>query len=769
LTLADNALRHVRNDLGVNHEAWPRQTHIEILDRNVEIVTNNGWSIRNGRSKKNRHCSANVALVSLCAIFATLRPAMAANEERQTAPRQDRQVKLVPEGLEIAGQTYPLLVGSVHYWRLDPNEWRASLLAVKRLGLHFVDTYIPWGVHEVSPGKLELGEADPQRDVAAFCRLAQEVGLFVIIRPGPHINAELTYFGLPKRIVWDGACQARSPEQNPVMLPMLPLAFPVPSYASDAFHDEVARYFQLLGPTLSPLLHPHGPIVLIQVDNEGAFYFREGAYDQDYHPDAIRAYRDFLRAKYGTIDALSVAYGIAEKEGDEPPSDLTRFTSIDPPKRLDAETPTDLVRHLDWSAFQEHLLTTAMARFVRALQAAGLSGLPTVHNLPPGQSATPLDADRLMEVVDFVGQDYYHAAGQTGRQVIARATTELSVRAQALRVPAFASEMGAGFPPFFPPLSEHDSAFTVLTALAYGLRGFNVYMAVERDRWIGSPIDRHGRDRPNAVFWRKLCAALENTAFASLHRATPVRIMIPRLERRIARVMHVFGPLSAAILSTFGLGARECAVEEELGLGYPLAVEVGDFVHAFERALEARGVPYAVVGTDDWAFVGDPKWILCASSGALETAVFERLAAARSRGAHVTLGPRLPKFDETFRAPAASVDGARLGADGRLGPLVREAAEAASAVGQAVDLLGLPTQASDPNEVSVTVHEDVAGHARVVFVINPTDRQVASRVRCSFEASRLVDMIDETEFVAASGVVEVNMRARAVRMLKVLP
>lgn len=184
---------------------------------------------------------------------------MAVNEDRQTAAATDRQVKLVPEGVEIGGRTVPLLAGSVHYWRLDPNEWRACLLAVKKLGLHFVDTYVPWGVHEVSPGKLELGETDPQRDVAKFCRLAEEVGLYVILRPGPHINAELTYFGLPKRIVWDGACQARSPEQNPVMLPMLPLAFPVPSYASDAFHDEVARYFQLLGPALARLSIQTGP------------------------------------------------------------------------------------------------------------------------------------------------------------------------------------------------------------------------------------------------------------------------------------------------------------------------------------------------------------------------------------------------------------------------------------------------------------------------------------------------------------------------------
>ena len=64
--------------------------------------------------------------------------------------------------------------------------------------------------------------------------------MHVIVRPGPHINAELTYFGLPERVVWDRECQARTPRDNPVILPIVPVAFPVPSYASDAFLDETA-------------------------------------------------------------------------------------------------------------------------------------------------------------------------------------------------------------------------------------------------------------------------------------------------------------------------------------------------------------------------------------------------------------------------------------------------------------------------------------------------------------------------------------------------
>jgi beta-galactosidase len=295
-------------------------------------------------------------------------------------------VKLVPGGLDLGGEVVPLYAGSVHYWRLDPSEWRACLEATKALGMRLVDTYIPWGVHEIAPGVLELGERDPQRDVAAFLRLAHELGLYVIARPGPHINAELTHFGIPERIVWDPACQARTPRGNPVMLPMVPFAFPVPSYASEAFIDEAARYFNALGPVLAPLVWPNGPIVLLQVDNEGALYFRDGAYDQDYHPDAVRLYRAFLRKKYGTIEALHAAYprrprpGAEDAEpasgrgpsstrggarGSSPPpapdadADELRFATIEPPTRFDATTPAEVARHLDWAEFHEDLLAGA--------------------------------------------------------------------------------------------------------------------------------------------------------------------------------------------------------------------------------------------------------------------------------------------------------------------------------------------------------------------------------------------------------------------------
>ncbi len=103
----------------------------------------------------------------------------------------------------------------MHYWRLDPDDWRAALVETKKLGVRFIDTYVPWAVHEIGPGEADFGEKDPRLDVASFLRLVHELGLYAIVRPGPHINAELTYFGIPERVIWDPECQARSPRRQP--------------------------------------------------------------------------------------------------------------------------------------------------------------------------------------------------------------------------------------------------------------------------------------------------------------------------------------------------------------------------------------------------------------------------------------------------------------------------------------------------------------------------------------------------------------------------
>lgn len=704
-----------------------------------------------------------------------------------------RGVRLVPGGLEIGGQVVPLLAAAIHYFRLDPEDWFSCLSAAKDMGARLVDVYIPWQVHETSPGAFDFGESDPRRDVAGFLRMAGELGLHAIARPGPHINAEMTYFGIPERVIWDSRCQARSPRHQPVILPMLPLAFPVPSYASDAFFDEAASYFHALGPVLSPLLYPDGPVVLVQVDNEGAFYFRDGLYDQDYHADAVQLYRAYLRDKYKTVQALPAAYSkmLARSEGspasgapggaaDAPGSPAPgpgggegaaelRFTSLEPPVRFDATSLDEVVVHLDWAEAQEAILTGAFRRFRGALEDAGISGLPTMHNLPPGDEATPLSPGVVSRAVDLVGLDYYYQAGAAARSIIARRTGELAAHCEMKGVPPYACEMGAGFPPFFPPLDERDSEFTILTALAFGLRGMNLYMAVERDRWIGAPIDRRGRPRRFAAFFRHLFSALEGVAFHTLRRRLPVRVVIPRSERRLQRALHAFGPFPGTVFAIANAGARERCIEDDLGSGAPLGIEVDTFVRAFEQALDARGVPFAVVeALGDEAPLSGAEWVVCATSGGLSPALFDRLAAAQGEGAVITFGPRRPSLDDSLRPwPAPLPWEALREASGDV-PLFIDSAPATvdSAVAKAIEALGLPTFACEPLGLFATVHEDEGGRPRVLFLINPTDSDVVARVSVPGAVLHEArDLLGDETIPLSGGAVEARLPPKTVRML----
>ncbi len=672
------------------------------------------------------------------------------------------RVRLDPRGLDLGdGKLLPLYAGAMHYWRHTPADWGPGLDALRSLGLHLVDIYVPWAAHEIEPGRFDFGETNPSLDVARFLEMAAARGLSVVLRPGPHINAELTLFGIPERIVWDRECQALTPHGNPVMLPVPPLAFPVPSYASDTFHDETAQWFEALGKVLSRFRYPEGPIVLIQVDNEGALYFRDGPYDQDYHPDAQRLWRDFLREKYGSAVELGVAWG-------DPRASFPRAA---PPQRFDAKDADGLARHLDWVEFHEHLLAHAMARFARALRHAGFGGIPTMHNFPMGESATPLNAARMAGTVDLVALDYYHRATPTEHLIVFRRTSELVSRCDGTHTPAYGAEVGAGFPPFFAPQDTTDSLYTLLTGLAYGLRGFNLYMAVERDRWVGSPIDPHGKRRPFALAYEALVRALEATRFHELRRRAPVRLVIPRSLRRLARATHAFGPLTPALFNVLGAGFRESCLEDDLGFGISPAVEGEAYLRAFERALFARGVPFAYAGGESLEVsLEGAAWVVAVLAGGVKASVLTQLRAARQAGARVTVGPVIPDRDGSMRLLATPHDASDL----ELEPL-ENAARADALVARRIEELGLPTFPVDRGETYVAVHEDDKGVPRVAFVMNPTPTDIVVRVAIE-GAAALVDLLPrldgraaatDTRITRIAGSFEVVAPARTVRMLAV--
>ncbi len=668
-----------------------------------------------------------------------------------------RRARLCRAGLLLEGRELPLLAGSVHYFRLEPHAWRPALEAVKSLGLGLVDTYVPWGVHETAPGIYDFGSSDARLDLVAFLKLSAELGLYAIVRPGPHINAELTYFGIPERIIWDAECQARSAAGRPVVLPVPPLAFPVPSYASKKFQQEAAHWLAAVGKLCAPLCFPDGPVVMMQVDNEGAMYFRDGVYDQDYHPDAVRSYHKFLRQKYESPAELSRALGYD-----------VETLELDPPKQFDALTSRDLGRHLDWAEAQEALLAASFKKLGDVLSEAGVE-VPTSHNFPIGEGLTPLDPGRVQHVVDLVGLDYYHLASPEQRAAIAHRTSDLAVRSEALGVPSFACELGAGFPPFFPALTQADNEFTALTALAYGLRGYNLYMAVERDRWIGAPFDRHGKPRASADFWRKLGRAFESLRLHELTRQTPVHLVVPRSLRRMQRVMHAFGPLSAVMFQIAGGGVTDAQLEDELDLGAPFALDAERFLRWFQAEFERRRIPFAVVGGDlIESSIEQARWTIVICAGGLERSIMKAAGRGLKEGRALSIGPHFPQRDETL-TPREPPGVLRHAYDRAIPTLLDfDVGRLTSVIDHAAEQLELPALAATPSELNVTVLHDSHGLPRALFAINPTADTLAARIADS-GAARAEDVLDDSVFHAKFGAFELPVPPRTVRLLALRP
>ncbi|PIO27867.1 hypothetical protein AB205_0176940, partial [Aquarana catesbeiana] len=85
------------------------------------------------------------------------------------------------------GKCFRYISGSIHYFRVPPVYWKDRLLKMYMTGLNAVQVYVPWNFHEPQPGMFNF---DGDRDLERFLNLTAELGLLVILRPGPYICAE---------------------------------------------------------------------------------------------------------------------------------------------------------------------------------------------------------------------------------------------------------------------------------------------------------------------------------------------------------------------------------------------------------------------------------------------------------------------------------------------------------------------------------------------------------------------------------------------------
>ncbi|MER6385359.1 beta-galactosidase [Streptomyces sp. NPDC001250] len=97
--------------------------------------------------------------------------------------------------LLVDGRRLVVWSGEMHPFRLpSPSLWRDVLQKMRAHGYNAVSIYVAWNYHSPAPGRYDFTGV---RDLDLFLRMAAETGLYVILRPGPYINAEVDGGGFP--------------------------------------------------------------------------------------------------------------------------------------------------------------------------------------------------------------------------------------------------------------------------------------------------------------------------------------------------------------------------------------------------------------------------------------------------------------------------------------------------------------------------------------------------------------------------------------------
>ncbi|MBY0451052.1 MAG: beta-galactosidase [Cyanobacteria bacterium] len=164
--------------------------------------------------------------------------------------------------LIINGQRQLIRSGAMHYFRLPAQSmWRDRLYKLKSGGYNTVDLYFCWDFHSPSPGVYDFHGI---RDVEALLEITQELGLFVIARPGPYINAEYTAGGLPGWLIAQPNVVLRN-------------RHPDGTYEwSDTYMKAVRQWWEHIVPIIAKAPN----VILMQVENEYATLEMEPTYMQ---------------------------------------------------------------------------------------------------------------------------------------------------------------------------------------------------------------------------------------------------------------------------------------------------------------------------------------------------------------------------------------------------------------------------------------------------------------------------------------------------------
>ncbi|HVL47408.1 MAG TPA: beta-galactosidase [Candidatus Thermoplasmatota archaeon] len=411
--------------------------------------------------------------------------------------------RLVDGVLVMDGRPRPFLATDYPYFRDDVRHWRDRLRAQKAAGLDIVSVYVPWRHHAPREafrggGAYDFtGRTQPNRDVVGLLDIAREEGLFVVLKPGPFVHAELPYGGLP-----DDVCPECHPENaiEPeldadgvpirwILARMEPRSQHIlPAPFGEAYLAYVRDWLEAVAREVAaPAFHPQGPVIGVQLMNEGIYSDSAKAepHQLGYASSSRHLFHDFLASRYRDLDAYNRIHGTRHRD----------WHAVVPPRRARLlASARALLPYLDWSAFQAEIYALA-AEAYRGFLVSG--GLPrdafVLFNFNPNGTTyreRPASNDGWYTRVNVADVEGLTFGSTNWLGVVAGdpvAFRQYAMATTAFRGPAMEQNWGFASQYFAPYEYVTPSHFESMLAVACGATGITAYTFAGARAWRDDP------------------------------------------------------------------------------------------------------------------------------------------------------------------------------------------------------------------------------------------------------------------------------------------
>ena len=179
-------------------------------------------------------------------------------------------IKFDKHSLIIDGKREFIRSGAFHYFRSPGYNIALDRFSkMKAMGYNAVDLYFYWQYHSKKRGEYDFSGL---KDVRQVLKAAKDVGLFVIARPGPFINAEVNAGGFPLWLL-----------ENKNVIPRNRIG--TDYHYSEAYMELMREWYDVIVPII---IEFNDNVIAFQIENE----YATDSMEEDYMRELYKMARD---------------------------------------------------------------------------------------------------------------------------------------------------------------------------------------------------------------------------------------------------------------------------------------------------------------------------------------------------------------------------------------------------------------------------------------------------------------------------------------------